>query len=257
MDMTDDTAVAGRAIIITGAAGGIGAATARLLARHGARLVLVDLAVEPVQALAAELAAEPGAEAMALPADISSEADMAAMAAATLDTFGRIDALVAAAGILRTGGTLRPVADTPFEDWRRIIDINLTGTFLSNRAVLGAMLAQKRGDIVNISSVSGRQGRAFDGPYAASKFGIIGLSESLAEEVQREGVRVQTVLPDAVDTGLWDQSGTAALKPRTMLGPDQVASFIHYLLTLPRDAYLLNPVVAPIPVRKRKTPPAS
>jgi NAD(P)-dependent dehydrogenase (short-subunit alcohol dehydrogenase family) len=253
MDTTDDTSVAGRAIIITGAAGGIGAATARLLASHGARLVLVDLAAGPVHALAQEL----GADTIALPSDISSETDMAAMAKATVEMFGRIDALVAAAGILRIGGTLRPVAETPFEDWRKIIDINLTGTFLSNRAVLGAMLAQKRGDIVNISSVSGRQGRAFDGPYAASKFGIIGLSESLAEEVQREGVRVQTVLPDAVDTGLWDQSGTAALKPRTMLSPQHLASFIHYLLTLPRDAYLLNSVVAPIPLRRRKNRPAS
>lgn len=249
MDTSEDTSVEGRAIIVTGAAGGIGAATARLLSSHGARMVLVDLARDPLEALAKEL----GGDAIALPSDISSEADMAAMAATTMEKFGRIDALVAAAGILRTGGTLRPVAETPFEDWKKIIDINLTGTFLSNRAVLGAMLAQKRGDIVNLSSVSGRQGRAFDGPYAASKFGIIGLSESLAEEVQREGVRVQTVLPDAVDTGLWDQSVTAALKPRTMLSPDHVASFIHYLLTLPRDAYLLNSVVAPIPVRKRKS----
>lgn len=244
----DETSLSGRAIIITGAAGGIGAATARRLATDGARLVLVDRAAEPLAALAAELGAHP------FPADISSEDDMARMAAATVDLHGRIDALVAAAGILRTSGQPRMLADTSFEEWRRIIEVNLTGTFLANRAVLGAMLAQKRGDIVNISSVSGRQGRAFDGPYAASKFGILGLSESLAEEVQREGIRVQTVLPDAVDTGLWAQSGTSALKPRAMLKADHVAAFIAYLLTLPRDAYLLNSTIAPIPLRTRRGP---
>jgi NAD(P)-dependent dehydrogenase (short-subunit alcohol dehydrogenase family) len=244
----DDQSLAGRAIIITGAAGGIGAATARRLAADGARLVLVDRAAEPLAALAAELGAHP------FPADISSEDDMARMAATTLELHGRIDALVAAAGILRTGGQPRMLADTSFEEWRRIIEVNLTGTFLANRAVLAAMLAQKRGDIVNISSVSGRQGRAFDGPYAASKFGILGLSESLAEEVQREGIRVQTVLPDAVDTGLWAQSGSSALKPRAMLKATHVAAFIAYLLTLPRDAYLLNPTIAPIPLRTRRGP---
>jgi len=247
MDM-DDNSLAGRAVIVTGAAGGIGAATARALAGRGAHLVLVDRAADPLTALAAEL----GPDTIALACDITSESDMARMAQVTLDRWGRIDALVAAAGILRTGGQPRPVADTSFDEWRQIIDVNLTGTFLSNRAVLGAMLTQRRGDIVNLSSVSGRQGRAFDGPYAASKFGIIGLSESLSEAVSRDGVRVQTVLPDAVDTGLWDQSGTTALKPRAMLTPDHVAAFILYLLGLPRDVYLLNPVIAPVALRGRK-----
>lgn len=245
-----DDSLSGRAVIITGAAGGIGAATARLMAARGAKLVLVDRAEAPLVALAAELGA------VALPSDVSSEADMARMAEVTLARFGRIDVLVAAAGILRTSGQPRMVADTGFDEWRRIMDVNLTGTFLSNRAVLAAMLAQKQGDIVNISSVSGKQGRAFDGPYSASKFGIIGLTESLAEEVQREGVRVQAVLPDAVDTGIWDQSGGLALKPRLMLAPERVAAFIAYLVCLPRDTYMLNSVVAPVPLRARKGKPA-
>ncbi|QFS84156.1 Ribitol 2-dehydrogenase [Roseivivax sp. THAF40] len=240
--------LSGKSAIVTGAAGGIGAACARHLAAEGAQVLLVDRNAEGLDAVAAEI----GALARAFPADITSEADMAAMAEAALEATGRIDILVAAAGILRVGGTLKPVAQTTFEEWKTVIDVNLTGTFLSNRAVLAAMLAQKEGDIVNISSVSGKQGRAFDGPYASSKFGIVGLSESLAEEVQREGVRVQTVLPDAVDTELWAQSGTAALKPRAMLSPERVAEFVHYLVTLPRDAFLFNSVVAPVPMRKRR-----
>jgi NAD(P)-dependent dehydrogenase (short-subunit alcohol dehydrogenase family) len=144
------------------------------------------------------------------------------------------------------------VIDTPYEEWRTVIEVNLTGTFLSNRAVLAAMLERGCGDIVNISSTSGRQGRAYDSAYAASKFGIIGLSESLADEVGRRGIRVQTLLPDAVRTPLWDQSGTAALKPPHMLSADRVAEFVLYLITLPRDAFLLNPALYPLHVRTKR-----
>lgn len=238
----------GRVVIITGAAGGIGSALSRTLSDKGARLVLLDRSAEPLEALAGSLSAET----LAIPCDVASEADMDAMAKATLDRFGQIDALVTTAAILRAGDGMRTLAQTSYEEWRRIIDVNLTGTFLANRAVLPAMQAAKRGDIINLSSTSGRQGRAFDGPYSASKAGIIGLSESLSEEVAREGIRVQTLLPDAVDTGLWGQAGGSALKPRHMLTPDRVAEVIVYLLSLPRDTYLLNSIVVPAPTRRRK-----
>lgn len=236
-----------RVIIITGAAGGIGSATARALDARGARLVLVDRPGAALDALAADLAGS-----LPLALDVSSEADMAEMAERALAEFGRIDALITTAAILRKGEGVRMISQTSFEEWRTIIDVNLTGTFLANRAVLPAMLDQKEGDIINLSSVSGRQGRAFDGPYSASKAGIIGLSESLSEEVARQGIRVQTVLPDAVDTGLWSQSGGVALKPQAMLEPARVAELLVYLLALPRDTYLLNPVVVPVPSRRRK-----
>ena len=239
----------GRVVIITGAAGGIGGATARVLSAKGAKLVLVDRAQAALDTLVGGL----DCESLTLVADVSSEADMAEMASATLSRFGAIDALVTTAAILRAGEGMRTLAQTTFAEWRKIIDVNLTGTFLSNRAVLPAMLSQGRGDIVNLSSTSGRNGRAFDGPYSASKAGIIGLSESLSEEVSREGIRVQTLLPDAVDTGLWSQSGGTALKPRNMLPPDRIGEIICYLLALPRDTYLLNAVVAPLPARRRKT----
>lgn len=238
----------GRVVIITGAAGGIGSATARTLAGKGARLVLVDRSDEALSALAAELETE----SLTLVADVASEADMTAMAEQTVARFGTIDALVTTAAILRASGGMQTIADTSFEDWSQIIDVNLTGTFLSNRAVLPAMLEAKRGDIINLSSTSGKQGRAFDGPYSASKAGIIGLSEALAEEVMRQGIRVQTLLPDAVDTGLWGQSGGTALKPQNMLSPDRLGTLIAYLLALPRDTYLMNPVVAPVPQRRKR-----
>jgi NAD(P)-dependent dehydrogenase (short-subunit alcohol dehydrogenase family) len=238
----------GRVAIITGGAGGIGSALARALAGRGMRLVLLDRDADKLAALAAEV----DTEVLTIACDVASEADMDAMAAATLARFGRIDALITTAAILRGAEGMRTLAQTSFDDWRRIIDVNLTGTFLANRAVLPAMLAAKYGDIINLSSTSGKQGRAFDGPYSASKAGIIGLSEALSEEVAREGIRVQTLLPDAVDTGLWGQAGGTALKPRHMLSPERVAALIVYLLSLPRDTYLLNSVVVPVPTRKRK-----
>jgi NAD(P)-dependent dehydrogenase (short-subunit alcohol dehydrogenase family) len=177
---------------------------------------------------------------------------MTRMAEQALARFARIDALVACAGILRRGQTLKTVGDTSLEDWDAIIEINLTGTFLSNRAVLPAMMAQKQGDIINMSSTSGRQGRPFDGPYCASKVGNIGLSEALAEEVGRHGIRVQTVLPDAVETPLWNQNGPAALKPPQTIPPERVAQLVCYMLALPRDTYLLNPVIAPCKTRRKR-----
>jgi NAD(P)-dependent dehydrogenase (short-subunit alcohol dehydrogenase family) len=240
--------LAGKSVIITGACGGIGGACARAAAAAGARLTLVDRDRARLEAVASGLAGEVNSLAL----DVTSEADMADMAASALARFDAIDALIAAAGILRTSGQPQLVKDTSFEEWSAVVGVNLTGTFLSNRAVLPAMLERRSGDIVNISSTSGRQGRAFDAPYAASKFGVIGFSESLADEVGRQGVRVQTLLPDAVDTPLWEQSGTAALKPRDMLSAERVAEIVLYMLTLPRDAFLLNPVLMPARVRARR-----
>jgi NAD(P)-dependent dehydrogenase (short-subunit alcohol dehydrogenase family) len=247
------TNLAGRVAIVTGAAGGIGAAASRALAEHGAAVVTVDIRRDAVETVTAEIAAAYGNDQlMPLAVDITSEAETTAMASRTMERFGRIDALIAAAGILRTSGQPTPLAETPIEEWLTVINVNLTGTFLCNRAVLPAMLRQGEGDIINISSTSGRQGRAFDGPYSASKFGIIGLSESLAEEVGRQGVRVQTLLPDAVDTPLWEQTGSAALKPRSFLAPERIADLIILLLTLPRDTFLYNTTIFPMPSRKRK-----
>ncbi len=241
--------------IITGAGSGIGRACAELLAQRDCRLTLVDFNSDALDNVAHELrqAGGPGTDdLLTLKLSVRSADDMQTMARKTLERFGRIDCLVASAGILRVGGSLKTIADTSLDDWNAVIETNLTGVFLSNQAVLTAMMEQKQGDIVNISSTSGKQGRPFDGPYSASKFGIIGLSESLAEEVSSHGVRVQTVLPDAVETPFWDQNGPAALKPVNVLPPDRVAEFILFLMDLPRDTYLPNPVIAPMKQRRKR-----
>ncbi|RAI03085.1 NAD(P)-dependent oxidoreductase [Acuticoccus sediminis] len=238
----------GRTIIITGATGGIGSACARRFVAEGAELMLVDRDPARLAALAGELGNDP----LTMAADVTSENDMNAMAAATVERFGKIDALIASAGILRTSGQPTQMVDTTFEEFRTIVDVNLTGTFLSNKAVLPAMLERGEGDIINVSSVSGVKGRAFDAAYSASKFGVVGLSESLAEEVGRRGVRVQTLLPDAVETPIWDQLGGAALRPKTMLPPERIADCALWLIALPRDMFIVNPVIAPVQQRRKK-----
>jgi NAD(P)-dependent dehydrogenase (short-subunit alcohol dehydrogenase family) len=240
-------------VIVTGAAGGIGAACCQTLGRRGAAVVLVDRRREALETAAHALAAAVGGDRLlTLALDVTSETDMSEMARRTQERFGRIDALVAAAGILRTSEQPRPIADTSVDEWAQVIGVNLTGTFLSNRAVLPAMLEQGAGDIVNISSTSGARGRAFDGPYSASKFGVVGFSESLADEVGRHGVRVQALLPDAVDTAMWDQTGSAAFRPRAFLSAEQVADIVTLLISLPRDLFFSNPTVYPMPTRRRR-----
>lgn len=245
-----DGRLTGKVAIVTGGAGGIGLATARALARLGAAVTVVDVDADRARAAAAAVASEsaaagtsPAATPLALALDVTRAADMERMAAEVLAARGRIDILVAAAGILR-GETGRPqmLHETSAEAWDRVIDINLTGTYFANRAVLPAMIAAKSGNIVNVSSTSGKKGLAYDAAYCASKFGVLGLSESLAEEVRPQGVRVQVVLPEVVDTPMLEQNGPL-FRPKEMLPAERVAAFIAHLVTLPPGMVLVNPVL--------------
>ena len=236
----------GQSAIVTGGAGGIGLATAKALARLGAGVTVVDVDPERARAAAAAVATEATAGAgapAALALDVTKAGDMETMAAEVLAARGRIDILVAAAGILR-GETGRPqmLHETTAAAFDRVIDINLTGTYFANRAVLPAMLKAKSGNIVNVSSTSGKKGLAYDAAYCASKFGVIGLSESLAEEARPQGVRVQVVLPEVVDTPMLAQNGPL-FRPKEMLPAERVAQFIVHLVTLPQGMVLVNPVL--------------
>src|SRR5262249_20528289 len=112
------------------------------------------------------------------------------------------------------------------------------------------MVAQRRGVIVNLSSTSGRHGLAYDAAYCASKFGVIGFSEALAEEVRSSGIKVHTVLPGAVDTAIWDQNRPLP-RPEQILPPQRVAELILYLLTLPQDTILVRVAVTPCELGRR------
>lgn len=237
-----------RVVIVTGASSGIGRDLCSALASDGAHVVAVGRDTERLGRTVQEAegrAGEHGSRVLGLRLDVGSESDMAEMAAQTLDAFGRIDVLVTAAGTLRgTAGWPRQAVDMRSADWDEVIRTNLTGVFLSNRAVLPAMVRQRGGDIVNISSTSGRRGLAYDSAYCASKFGVIGLSQSLAQEVGQLGVRVQALLPGAVRTPMWLQ-GDAIPHPGPALPVDRVTDLIRHLLTLANDAELITPTVAP------------
>jgi NAD(P)-dependent dehydrogenase (short-subunit alcohol dehydrogenase family) len=171
---------------------------------------------------------------------------------ATLERFGRIDALIVCAGILRKRGTApKLVVDTGVDEWDDVMSINLRGVFLANRAVLPTLVAQRSGLIVNVSSVQGLQGRAYDSAYCASKFGVIGLSQAVADEVKSYGVKVQALMPAAVATPFWEQNLPAPM-PSDAMPPERVADVIVFMLLQPEDSVLVGPVIAPVGARRRK-----
>jgi NAD(P)-dependent dehydrogenase (short-subunit alcohol dehydrogenase family) len=242
----------GSVVIVTGSASGIGRATCERLVREGARLVVVDLDGLKTANVVERLTAEGAKEVLGLPLSVRSEEDMETMARRTLERFGRIDILIHCAGILRgKPSNPRMLAELSTEEWDDVVATNLRGTFLANRAVLAAMIKQRSGQILNISSTSGRQGFAFASAYSASKFGVIGLSESLADEVRTYGIKVQVLCPGAVSTPLWDQN-VSIQAPEHALPPERVADLIAYLVTLPPDTVLQNVVVIPSKLRRRK-----
>jgi NAD(P)-dependent dehydrogenase (short-subunit alcohol dehydrogenase family) len=245
-------ALAGQVAIVTGGTVGIGLATAIRLAGEGAHVVVVGRNRAHLDnALAGIEAQGGGAQSLGLALDVRNEADMQRLAEKTRERFGRIDILVTAAGILRAGDNgLQTVATMGADDWDEVLDTNLKGVFLANRAVLPAMIGQGGGNIINLSSTSGRTGLAFDAAYCASKFAVIGLSEALAEEVRGYGIRVQVVLPGAIATGMWHQNGPLP-PPRDILPSERVADFIVYSLTMPMDMMLEAPVIEPLKRHER------
>lgn len=241
-----------KVVIVTGGSGGIGLATARAVAAQGASVVVADLDAARVAATAAEVSQAGASACIGVAIDVRNEDDHARLVKTTLERFGRIDALIACAGILRKRGTPPKVlVDVGTDEWDDVIAINLRGVFLSNRAVLPTMIAQRSGTIINLSSVQGLQGRAYDGPYCASKFGVIGLSQAVADEVRSYGVKVQALMPAAVATPMWEQNLPAPM-PGDAIPPERVADLIVFMLLQPEDTMIVGPVIAPLGARKRR-----
>jgi NAD(P)-dependent dehydrogenase (short-subunit alcohol dehydrogenase family) len=242
-----------RVALVTGGSSGIGQAVATTLARRGCCVVVVGRTPARLEQTLAQLeaASGPSASHLALNLDVASEADMEAMAARALERFGRIDILVASAGLGKRSDSDRlmphPTARLPLEEWRAVLAVNLRGVFLANRAVLPAMRAQGAGDIVNVCSSTtprGLRGTPFGPAYCASKFGVVGLSEALAAEVAAHGIRVQTIFPGPVTTPLIDQTQLA--RPfGGAISADAFADAVLALLDAPRDATLVHTHVLP------------
>lgn len=191
--------IAGKVVLITGASSGLGAATARLLARHGAHLALGARRVARLEALAEELRGG-GARAIVRAMDVTKHAEVKALADAAMAEFGRIDVIVNNAGLMPHS----PLERLKIEDWDRMIDVNLKGVLYGIAAVLPHMKAQKSGHIINVSSVAGHKVRPGSAVYAATKHGVRVISEGLRQEVKPYNIRSTIISPGAVESELAD-----------------------------------------------------
>ena len=227
--------VAGRTAIITGAAQGMGAEIAGLLAREGAAVVLCDINGEKVAEVAAGIAADAG-QALALEVDVTREDEVGIAIEKTLKHFGRIDVLVNCAGILRT----TRVDGMTKEEWDLVLDVNLNGTFLCSMAVLKPMKQRGFGRIVNLSSSAGKSVSTLGGiHYTASKAGVLGLTRGMAKEVAAFGITVNAICPGLIDTEMVRSNcAPEALRvyahsfPTLRLGaPGEVARLVLFLAT--------------------------
>jgi NAD(P)-dependent dehydrogenase (short-subunit alcohol dehydrogenase family) len=188
----------GKRAIVTGAASGIGRASALLFAQEGAAVLAVDQEEAGLRETAARIA-KAGGRAEAMTADAGSEADVARYVARALDAFGGLDIMYANAGI--SGGTV-PLLETSVELWERVLRVNLIGPFLAIRHAAPRMVAQGRGSIVCTASVAGLRANAAGAPYSASKAGVISLVQTAAAALTGTGVRVNAVCPGLIETGM-------------------------------------------------------
>lgn len=191
----------GRVAIVTGASTrrGIGRAAAIAMAREGAAVVIADLNLTGAEGIAAEVR-DLGQRALAIAVDVTSEEQTRWMADRTRESFGRIDILANCAGITRP----TPVTDISVEEWDLIMNVDLKGVFLCTRAVLPAMIEQRYGRIVSISSVSGKQGGGVFGSahYCAAKAGVAGFMKAVAKQMARHGITANAVAPGLIDTDI-------------------------------------------------------
>ncbi len=228
------TALTGKVAIVTGAAMGIGQAVALRLAGDGCNIVLVDLEKD-LLAETAGMVEKLGRKTLICPIDISDWQQVEAMAKEAVKVFGRIDILVNSAGIL---GPNVPIWEYPIEAWDRVMSIDLKGTFLLCKAVIGQMRSQKSGRIVNLASIAGKEGNPLMCGYTSAKAGVIAFTRGLALEVAQEGIVVNSIAPTVIEGRISMETTPEQQKmfrskiPMNRLGkPEEVANLIRFLVS--------------------------
>ena len=233
--------LSGKAIVITGASSGIGAATARALAHVGCRLVLAARSSDKLRALAEEL----GPNVLDVPTDVTVGSDVTQMVDKALERFGRIDALFANAGLYIPG----QVADGDPEAWARLMDVNVDGVLRCVHAVLPHMMAQRSGDILVTSSISGFVDIQWEPIYSASKHAVQGFVHTLRRQVAPYGIRVGAVAPGMVANELWGITEKADVDRRVAehasLRSEDVAEAVVFVLSRPPHVTIRDLVMLP------------
>ncbi len=229
--------LAGNVALVTGGSGGIGLAIARRLGRMGARVSICGKDPSKLDRAAAGLRAA-GIEVLAVQTDVTRADQNATLVQKTQQTFGPIDILVNNAGI----GLFGPFQEKSESDWDAVLDTNLKSVFLMSREAALEMIRRKTGHIINISSLAGKNTFANGAIYCASKWGLMGLSGCMAEELRAHGIRVSVICPGSVAT---DFSGQSAKDPSKTLQPDDVAHAVAALVTQAPGSFISEVQIRP------------
>ena len=231
--------------IVTGGSRGIGHAIVMALVREGANVVVADVNLEAAEQVAGEIT-NLGGQALAVKANVADPAEAAEMIKAAINKFGKVDILVNNAGITRDTLLMRMKE----EDWDAVINVNLKGVFNCTKAVLGPMVKQRYGRIVNIASIVGLMGNAGQANYGAAKAGIIGFTKSVAREVASRNITLNAVAPGFIQTQMTDvlpESAKAKLKEQIPLGrlglPEDIANTVVFLVS-DKASYITGQTIA-------------
>ncbi len=223
----------GKNALITGAGRGIGRAVAIALAKEGVNVGLLARSEENLKAVAKEVEAE-GVKAVITTADVSSYEEVTTAIETLKNGLGSIDILINNAGISKFGKFL----ELDVADWEKIIQVNLMGVYYATRAALPSMIEQQSGDIINISSTAGQKGAPVTSAYSASKFGVLGLTESLAMEVRKHNIRVTALTPSTVATDMAVDLGLTDGNPDKVMQAEDIAEFIVAQLKLNKRIFI-------------------
>ena len=233
----------GKVALVTGGSRGIGRGIARGLAREGASVVIAARSAGALEETAAELRAS-GATVLAVPADVTDEAQVERLFAATLERFGRLDILVNNAGAFEGG----PIDELSTADWHKVIAVNLTAPFLCTRAAFRIMKRQGGGRIINVASISAQRVRPNSAPYSASKHGVWGLTQVTALEGREHGIAASCLYPgNTLVERIQQRGGANAGEP--MMSVDELAQAAVWMALLPPHVNMLEATVLPVQQR--------